>query len=276
MATYEAVSGNFQRMSTYAWQAPWKIAVSPFRVAPRVYYVGNEWVGIYLVDTEEGLILVDTAVAENTYLLLDAIRTMGFDPRQIRHIFLSHSHGDHDGGAKQVQEYAGAKIWMSKEEDDFRKVAPRFGKEFISYPYDVDCYYDDSTPMRFGSVTIQTKLTPGHTPGCTSFFITMPDDKGGTLMAAMHGGVGVLTMTDAALDELNLPHSLRRQFINDCQDMKKIHVDIALPSHPAHGNLFERVKPAKDSVDYSPMVDEKEWGVFLDSRIAFVEDMEKQ
>ena len=68
MATYEAVSGNFQSMSTYAWQAPWKIAVSPFRVAPRVYYVGNEWVGIYLVDTEEGLILVDTAVAENTYL----------------------------------------------------------------------------------------------------------------------------------------------------------------------------------------------------------------
>ena len=53
-------------------------------------------------------------------------------------------------------------------------------------------------------------------------------------------------------------------------------MDIALPSHPAHGILFERVKPAKDSMDYSPMVDEKEWGVFLDSRIAFVEDMEKQ
>ena len=275
MAVYQAVSGNFQSMSTSAWKCPWKIAVEPFRVAPRVYYVGNEWVGAYLVDTEDGLILIDTLVFEHTYLLFESIRTLGLNPRDIKHIFLSHSHCDHDGGAQAIKQYSGAKIWLSEADDEFRKVAKPMGGHFVVYPYEVDAHYDDSKPMQFGNVTIQTKITPGHTPGTTSFFITMPDEKGGVITAAMHGGVGTITMTNEKLDELNIPRSIRKQFIADCEEMKKIHVDIALPSHPAHGNLFERIKPAKGMMDYAPMINPDEWGVFLDSRVKFVKDLDE-
>ena len=59
---------------------PWKVAIEPFRVAPRVYYVGNVWVGSFLVDTEEGLAIIDTTVMEDLYLLLESIRKLGFDP----------------------------------------------------------------------------------------------------------------------------------------------------------------------------------------------------
>ena len=58
---------------------PWKVAIEPFRVAPRVYYVGNVWVGSFLVDTEEGLAIIDTTVMEDLYLLLESIRKLGFD-----------------------------------------------------------------------------------------------------------------------------------------------------------------------------------------------------
>lgn len=57
---------------------PWKVAIEPFRVAPRVYYVGNVWVGSFLVDTEEGLAIIDTTVMEDLYLLLESIRKLGF------------------------------------------------------------------------------------------------------------------------------------------------------------------------------------------------------
>ena len=55
---------------------PWKVAIEPFRVAPRVYYVGNVWVGSFLVDTEEGLAIIDTTVMEDLYLLLESIRKL--------------------------------------------------------------------------------------------------------------------------------------------------------------------------------------------------------
>ena len=42
--------------------------------------------------------------------------------------------------------------------------------------------------------------------------------------------------------------ALRRPFIDGCEAMKSIHVDISVPSHPAHGDLFQRLGP--DPMDY--------------------------
>ena len=43
-------------------ERPWEVAIDPFRVVPNVYYVGNSWVGGYLIRTDEGLILIDTTM----------------------------------------------------------------------------------------------------------------------------------------------------------------------------------------------------------------------
>lgn len=276
----EEVSSKFNEYCLYSATAPWKLHVKPFRLAPRIYYVGNEWVGAFLVDTEDGLILIDTVVFETTYLTLENIRLLGFNPQDIRHIFLTHCHMDHTGGAEAIRQLTGAKVWMSKADADLRN-NPRItgmGKmktiTFNTPPYEVDCFYDNEAAMQFGSVKIQTILTPGHTPGTTSFVITMPDENGNTVTAALHGGVGPMTMTNAIYDSLGAPHSLRRTFIEDCEKLKKIHVDIAIPSHPAHGDLFARRE--KDLNDYHCFVDDKQWSEFLDSRKEFVERLDRK
>lgn len=99
---------------------PWKVAIEPFRVAPRVHYVGNVWVGSFLVDTEEGLAIIDTTVMEDLYLLLESIRKLGFDPMNIKKIFLTHAHMDHDGAARALKEMTGAELYLSKEDEDWR------------------------------------------------------------------------------------------------------------------------------------------------------------
>ena len=53
--------------------APWEVAIAPFRVTDQIYYIGNIWVGAYLIDTKDGLILLDTMCAETVYLMVDAI-----------------------------------------------------------------------------------------------------------------------------------------------------------------------------------------------------------
>jgi len=269
----EAVSSRFKEFTQYSARAPWKLNVKPFRLAPRIYFVGNEWVGAFLIDTEEGLILLDTGVFEMTYYTLENIRTLGFNPYDIKHIMLTHGHFDHTGAAQAFKELTGAKIWLDKLDADNPGVRDVGDKSlFHIIPHDVDCYYDHSEPMKFGQVTIKTILTPGHTPGTVSFLITMPDENGNPIVAAVHGGVGPLTMTDETLERIGAPMNLREVFIADCDKLKEYSVDIAIASHPAHGDLFSRC--GEDPMDYSKFVNKSIWPEFLEQRKQFVIELD--
>lgn len=104
---------------------PWTLAVEPFQVAPHTWYVaGQTWVGCYLIDTGAGLILIDTAIPESLYLLVDSIYKIGFNPRDIKRILISHAHFDHMGAAGAMKELTGAELYMSKEDTKFMEECP--------------------------------------------------------------------------------------------------------------------------------------------------------
>lgn len=245
---------------------PWTTMLPPMRVAPRVYFVGNRFVGSYLIDTSEGLAIIDTTVFETTWMLIESIYQLGFDPKNIKAILISHSHVDHDGGARCIQAICGAPIYESREDDEWR-ARPEADMRDSGYkfmPYTVDRYYDDNTPIVMGDVTIRTRLSAGHTPGCTSFFVDMPDENGNKITWAMHGGVGLNTMNAEYLNKVHLPLSLQQDFLRGCEEMKREHVDICTPSHPSHSNMLE-IAP-EDHMDYRPFVDDTKWAAFLDER----------
>ncbi|MEY2584548.1 MAG: hypothetical protein QOD80_574, partial [Verrucomicrobiota bacterium] len=52
-----------------------------------------------LLETEEGPVLFDTGPESTFGNVGDALRKLGFDPRDVRHVFLSHIHLDHAGAA---------------------------------------------------------------------------------------------------------------------------------------------------------------------------------
>jgi len=274
MAKGQEITNIFLEGSRFTSTAPWMLAVKPFRVAPKVYFVGNSYVSAYLVDTEEGLILLDSVMFGNVYLTLDSIRTLGFNPLDLKHIMLSHCHHDHDGGAEAIRQYSGAEIWLSTIDAEFKtftdKAEANANPNSYSPPYEPTRFYDDSAPMRFGSVTIQTYLTPAHTPGTTSFLITSPGEDGKPLTAAMHGGPGPISVNEEYMAKHNLTmDDLRKQFMEDgYEKLKPLHVDIELPSHPPLGDILDRV-PA-DPMDYRHYVDPGAWLKFLDSRIPMI------
>ena len=46
------------------FRAPWTIYHKPFEIVDHVYFVGNTWVSAFLLDTDEGLVLIDCAIQE--------------------------------------------------------------------------------------------------------------------------------------------------------------------------------------------------------------------
>lgn len=269
----EAITKNVQQVWWQAANAPWMLHRKPFRVAPHVYYVGNNWVGAYLLDGGDELALIDTMIFEDAYQLIGGIWELGFDPRKITKILLTHCHIDHSGGVNPVKSLSGAKVWQSREDTAFMDTEANkgAGNMFKSIDYEVDEFFSDETPVKVGNLTVRTKLTPGHTPGTTSFFIEDHDENGNPLIVALHGGVGTNTMGNDFLDKFDLGRGLRTRFIEDCKAMKAIHVDISLPSHPAHGDLFLRL--GEDSNDYTTFINTEEWAHFLDIRREFAEQL---
>lgn len=69
----------------------------PFHIVGNVYFVGNTWCCSHLIDTGEGLILLDTPCLPELAYLLDGIWRLGFNPRDIKYILVSHAHMDHYG-----------------------------------------------------------------------------------------------------------------------------------------------------------------------------------
>ena len=251
---------------------PWMLAVSPFQVSPHTWYVaGQSWVGCYLIDTGEGLILLDTAIPESTYMLVDSIYRLGFNPRDIRKILISHAHFDHCGGAAQIKALTGAPIYMSHEDYEFMKACP----EQTLIPdsgshvqeFEPDYFYSDEEPVKLGNISIRTVLTPGHTVGCTSFFWKEENPADGQVyVVGMHGGVGANTMNDQyyATSKYLTP-KFRERFLADAEKIKAIHVDIALPSHPNQIEIMDRAGTYTD--ESQPYVDDTVWAQFIDERV---------
>ena len=229
----------------------WKYAVAPYRVTPHVWNVGGQ--------DDVCAYLFDTGYWSSLYLLVDAIHSIGYDPRDIRKILLSHWHWDHVNGCAALQAMSGAEVWISREDEVFHQ---RFKQDTDPWPmvdYTATHFYDDNTPITQGRFTIRTTLTPGHTPGATSFRWEDTDEEAGkTYRCAMHGGLGVALMKREMLDRFGGKVEEAYRFISDCEEkLASWPVDIAVPSHLNQGNVLANIP--QDRRDYSVWVADYAW-----------------
>ena len=225
---------EMERTMQKRFHAPWTLYRKPFHVIDNIYFVGNTWVSVYLIDTSEGIVLLDCAYEENLYLLIDAIRELGFDPHNIKHLLISHGHFDHCGAAAQIQHMSGCEVWIGEKDAYFFTER----RDLIAFEdrvpeFRIDHYYDYTKPMVFGDTTIQPVLCTGHTPGTTSFFIDVTH-KGQKLVAAMHGGLGSNTLSKEELTANGWPLSYQQGYLEMVQVMKERRVDVLIPSHAGH------------------------------------------
>jgi metallo-beta-lactamase class B len=153
---------------------------TPFKIFDNVYYVGLQTVCAYLVTTSNGLVLIDATYAETADSVLNSIRTLGFDPANIKYIFITHSHTDHLGGAAKIKQVSGAPVGMSAED---WAVTNR-------PPIEKDLVLKDGETIKAGDTSFQFYVTPGHTPGATSIEFQVRDG-GKTYRALSPGGLGM-------------------------------------------------------------------------------------
>ncbi len=74
-------------------------------------YIIPGLVNVYILETDDGLVVLDTGFPGRAGKILDSVRTLGKTQGDVRHIVLTHCHPDHIGSAAELKRETGALIW---------------------------------------------------------------------------------------------------------------------------------------------------------------------
>lgn len=244
--------------------------VHPFRIYGNVWYVGDDWVCVHLIDTGDGLLLIDSGNCGATAMLINAIWEAGFRPSDVKWIVHSHGHLDHIGGANFFKRMFGTRLYLS--EPDARMYREKPELSFIQDTGDIcdslfvpDHEITDGEVLTFGSTEITFCMVPGHTDGCIACFFDA-HEGGETKRCGYYGGFGFNTLQKGYLIEAGDPELATRQaYLDSLAKVRDEKVEIFLGNHCVNNDTLGRRKKQLEHPDGpNPFVDEAVWGEYLD------------
>lgn len=255
--------------SYYHWQKPWEGYIKPFKIIGNLYFVGCHHASTHIIDTGEGLIMIDSGYPQTLYLVLANMADLGLNYKDIKYIVHSHGHYDHLGATKALTELTGAKTFIGKEDLQYADgtldltLAKESGADYFE-AFTPDVLLSDGDTITLGNTTIKCISTPGHTPGTMSFFFDVYD-KGNTYKCGMHGGVGLNSMKMDFLQKYGLSADCRLDFINGLNKVRNMPVDIFIGNHVGNNKTEEKAVILQNNPNgKNPFIDKNEWRLFID------------
>ena len=220
--------------------------MEPIKILDNVWFVGCFPASSHLIDTGDGLILIDTGYEDTTFLLVDSIYKLGYKPTDVRFIIHTHWHDDHTGATAGFVKISGAKTFIS------RKDAPKAEQYFQP-----DVLMEDGDQITLGNTTVSVMETPGYTYGTVSLFFEAAEN-GKTYRVGMFGGAGSNTLKQGCFD---YPRC-REDYRASLNRLRKEPVDVFIGNH-VWNNDTENKGIARKNGEENPFADKDLWLKFL-------------
>lgn len=227
-------------------EKPWEGRIEPFKIVGNVYFCGTFQASCHLIDTGDGLILIDPGYENTLYLVMDSIYKLGFRPDQIKYIINTHWHWDHTEATAALAELSGAKTLLG-----------RWDEEKARRYFTPDILLKDGDTLTLGNTTLTFLETPGHTKGTVSvFFYT--EEKGNTYRVGMFGGAGANTLQKGAFDF----DGCREAYRESVHRLQKEQVDVFIGNHTWNNDTFPKAKLLRETGE-NAFLDDALWHQFL-------------
>lgn len=247
--------------------------VKPFRIFGNIYYVGDNYVCIHLIDTGEGLLLVDSGNCGRgaTAMMIQAIWEAGFNPADVKWMILSHGHVDHIGGANFMKNMFGTKLYLGEPDAVMFREHPEWSyvqdsTDYMDGIFEPDQVIRDGDELRFGSVSLKFYLVPGHTAGCIAFFFDAIEDNE-VKRVGYFGGFGYNTLQQSYLEEIgDTKHLMRKAYLDSIDKVRNEKVDIFLGNHPINNHTLEKMACMQEHPEKNPFISPGEWAAYLDEK----------
>ena len=239
----------------------------PFRIFGDTYYVGTAGLAVILIDTGDGLILLDGGLPQSVPLIAANLETLGFSIDDVRLVALSHAHYDHAGGIAALQRVSGARIISSRHAantlacGDLLDDDPQYGGDTTAFPAVADAeIVEDGVGVTIGDITLTAVYTPGHTPGGVSW----------TWRSCASGECRQLVYADSlgpvAGDSYRFSAGAAEQVRASAAAIARLDCDILLAPHPFLFRMDEKLEQGS-----SAFIDGSECATYAESALESLE-----
>jgi metallo-beta-lactamase class B len=228
-------SGN----STLRAQAnpDWHRLFPAFKIAGNVYYVGTADLAVYLINTPQGNILINSDFVEDVPLIHKSIEGLGFKYGDTKILLISHAHSDHDEGVGLIKRQTGARL-MVMDADVPAVESTASGRPGTH----VDRVLHDGDTVELGGSRLTAHLTPGHTKGCTTW--TMQVHEGARTLNAVIIGSPNVNPGYVLVGNKEYPQ-IAQDYVKTFNVLKGLPCDLFLGAHGAYFGMkakYEKLK----------------------------------
>lgn len=225
-----------------AWNEP----QTPFQIYGNTYYVGTAGLSAVLIDSGDGLILLDGALPQSAAQIASNIVALGFDPLDIRLIGLSHAHFDHAGGVAELQRRSSARVITGAgtletvrtgvlQPDD-----PQWSVDALRFPA-VPSAEAARAEYPLGDVTLVAIDTPGHTTGGLSW--TWNSCEANACLTVVYAD----SLTPVSAAGYRYSNTLADDLRRSAADIAALECDILLSPHPGFFAMTRKLEQGRSS-----------------------------
>jgi len=220
---------------------------APGQAFDNLYFVGATWVSAWVLQTSQGLVLIDALnnAKEAEALIEGGMRKLGLDPAQIKYIVVTHGHGDHYGGAQMLARKYGARVVASAIDWDMMGSTLEFNSAVWDAPPARDMAVTDGQTLTLGDTAITFYLTPGHTLGTLSPVFDVKD-KGRPHKALLWGGTSFNFGRDMGRLDSYIAQTERLRTVARARS-----IDVPLSNHPSYDGTVVKLR-ARESDPSGP------------------------
>jgi metallo-beta-lactamase class B len=246
--------------AAHAGDPEWTQPQKPFRVYGNTYYVGTRGLSAILIDSPQGMVLIDGTLPQNAAQVEANIKALGFRVTDVKLILNTHAHFDHagaiatlahDSGARVAASEAGAKAMMlgGKDPED-----PQYGEADAFTPIVNVEVIRDGGVARVGDLAITAHYTPGHTPGSTTW--TWQSCEADRCVNMVYAD----SLSPYSADGFHFTDDARHpqrveNYLHGIDVIAGLPCDILLTPHPSQSGFLERVARRDAGVKPNPLID---------------------
>jgi metallo-beta-lactamase class B len=239
-----------------------------FRIAGNLYWVGTADLAIYLVQTPQGNILINSNYLQDVPLLKKSIEQLGFKYSDTKILLASHAHGDHDEAIGLLQKETGGRV-MIMDADVPETESTARGRPGAH----VDRVLHNMDTVELGGSRLTARLTPGHTKGCTTW--TMQVDEGGRTLNVVIVGSPNVNAGTILVGNRNYPQ-IADDYVKTFTILKGLPVDLFLGAHGAYFGLKAKYEKFRNG-DSSAFIDPSGYTAYVTEREqAFRRELDRQ
>jgi metallo-beta-lactamase class B len=234
----------------HAQREDWTTPFPGHRVIGNLYAVGTYGLGMFLITSDEGHILINTGLEDSTPLIRENIESVGFRLEDIKILLTMQAHWDHTAALAEIKEIIGAEMWATTDDarvlEDGGFSDAHFGGRETFTPVSVDKIISDSDVIELGVIRLQVYEHPGHTEGSSSY--SMHVRENGRDYNVLIANMGTINTGKKLVVDPTYP-GVADDFAKTYSRQKAMDVDVWVAAHGSQYGLHDKYKPGQA---YSP------------------------